>query len=71
MFQLVQATFLPQNLIPQQAGGSSFAGRFFVDGAWSPLQGRSYGPQIQGFESSPAPAPPVSRCTTSAKSSSW
>ncbi|MDX8151715.1 ABC transporter substrate-binding protein [Patulibacter brassicae] len=60
LFQLVQATFLPQNLIPQQAGGSSFAGRFFVDGAWSPLQGRSYGPQIQGFESSPAPAPPVS-----------
>ncbi|WP_320670211.1 ABC transporter substrate-binding protein [Patulibacter defluvii] len=60
LFQVVNLSFLPENLIPEQAGGSKVSGRFFADGAWAPLQGRIYGPTIRGLNvGPPAPAPPI------------
>lgn len=60
LLQMINLSFLPENLIPERAGGAKVAGRFFVDGAWAPLQGRVYGPTIRGLSTGPpAVAPPI------------
>jgi putative copper export protein len=39
-------TFLPATLVPAFAGGESYTGKFFPDGAWARLSTEAYGPPL-------------------------
>ena len=45
-FELLGPNFLPSTLIPTSAGGESFNGSFFTDGAWQRLSTDLYGPPL-------------------------
>jgi hypothetical protein len=46
-------TFLPATLVPAFAGGESYMGKFFPDGAWALLSTEAYGPPLG------SPVPPL------------
>ena len=45
-FTVLGPTFLAATLVPPSAGGESFSGRFFADGAWRRLTSDVYGPPL-------------------------
>ncbi|MHB8657638.1 MAG: copper resistance protein CopC [Solirubrobacteraceae bacterium] len=44
--ELFGATFLPENLVPQSAGGGQVEGTYFSEGAWTLQSSQPYGPQL-------------------------